>query len=61
MRWGCYVPREKIVVSHKNDATVPDERTPGPVKASCTGRVQRILQELMERSVTSEITLRLQK
>ena len=40
-----------------NDGNTPEERTPAPAKACCTGRVQRILEELTERSVISEITL----
>ena len=39
------------------DGNAPDEWAPAPVKTCCTGRVQRILEEVTaERSVTPEIT-----
>jgi len=51
-----YFAYEKTFHTEKDENT-PDERAPALVKACCTGRVHRILEELTEQSATSEITL----
>ena len=51
------ISRKKRGSTPTTDESVPDERVSAPVKACCTGRVQRILEELTDRSVISEVTL----